>query len=335
MPARPRIVIVTTSYPTGPDDPAGHFVRAEAEALVRGGADVTVLCPGRPLAAADTAPQVVRLGDHDLFGWPGAIPRLREDPRRVLGLGSFIARARGWLKRAGPLDRVIAHWIVPCAWPIGVATRHPLEVVAHGSDVRLLLRAPTIARVVVVQLLRRGARFRFVSHRLRDELCQIVGEPLVVASRVELPSLELPRVPTRSAARDALAIPAEARVTVVVARLISGKRLATALNAATLVPGSRVVVLGDGSLRQALAARFDDVDFVGHQSRDRALTWLAAADVLITASRAEGAPTVVREARALGIPVVAAPAGDLADWSSADPELYVIAAGPGATDALD
>ncbi|HVY44240.1 MAG TPA: glycosyltransferase, partial [Minicystis sp.] len=47
--------------------------------------------------------------------------------------------------------------------------------------------------------------------------------------------------------------------------------------------------------------------------------WVAAADVLLHASAVEGAPTVVREARALGVRVVACPAGDLAAWAAADP----------------
>jgi teichuronic acid biosynthesis glycosyltransferase TuaC len=51
---------------------------------------------------------------------------------------------------------------------------------------------------------------------------------------------------------------------------------------------------------------------------------MAAADVLVSASREEGAPTVVREARALGVPVVAVPCGDLATWAAADPGIALV-----------
>ena len=34
-------------------------------------------------------------------------------------------------------------------------------------------------------------------------------------------------------------------------------------------------------------------------------------------------PTVIREARALGIPVVAAPCGDLAEWARSDADLWL------------
>ena len=55
-----------------------------------------------------------------------------------------------------------------------------------------------------------------------------------------------------------------------------------------------------------------------------ALTWIAAADVLLSASRSEGAPSVVREARALGVPVAAARVGDLPAWAQADAGLFLI-----------
>ena len=69
---------------------------------------------------------------------------------------------------------------------------------------------------------------------------------------------------------------------------------------------------------------FPEATFVGQLPRAVALEWLAAADVLVSASREEGAPTVVREARALDVPVVARASGDLELWSREDPELFVI-----------
>ena len=62
----------------------------------------------------------------------------------------------------------------------------------------------------------------------------------------------------------------------------------------------------------------------GRVPRDVALAWIAAADVLLSASRDEGAPSVVREARTLGTRVVAVAAGDLREWSRFDPGLTVI-----------
>jgi hypothetical protein len=50
---------------------------------------------------------------------------------------------------------------------------------------------------------------------------------------------------------------------------------------------------------------------------------MAACDVLLHTSEAEGAPSVVREARVLGLRVVATPSGDLEEWSARDPQIVV------------
>ena len=44
---------------------------------------------------------------------------------------------------------------------------------------------------------------------------------------------------------------------------------------------------------------------------------------LLHTSSAEGAPTVIREARALGVPVVACAAGDVASWAESDDGIFV------------
>ena len=64
--------------------------------------------------------------------------------------------------------------------------------------------------------------------------------------------------------------------------------------------------------------------FVGQLERSRALAFIAAADVVLSASRLEGSPTVVREARLLGTRVVALRAGDLGERYAGDPDVIVV-----------
>jgi glycosyltransferase involved in cell wall biosynthesis len=132
-------------------------------------------------------------------------------------------------------------------------------------------------------------------------------------------------VPERGEARARLGVSPDQRLVVVVGRLVKSKRVQVALSAAALMPSTRVVVVGTGPDSRKLGNRFPAAEFCGHLPRPQALRWMAAADALISASREEGASTVVREARALGTPVVAAPSGDLAEWAAADPEISVIA----------
>jgi glycosyltransferase involved in cell wall biosynthesis len=110
---------------------------------------------------------------------------------------------------------------------------------------------------------------------------------------------------------------------VVVARLVPDKRVGTALDAIAHLPAVQVVVIGGGPLLAELRARFQQVRFTGELPRAQALEWIASANVLVSASLLEGAPTVVREARALGVPVVACPAGDLTLWAERDPGLWL------------
>ena len=45
------------------------------------------------------------------------------------------SRALGRLGSLGKVDRVVAHWLVPCAFPLGMAVRAPLDVHASNLDV--------------------------------------------------------------------------------------------------------------------------------------------------------------------------------------------------------
>jgi teichuronic acid biosynthesis glycosyltransferase TuaC len=322
-----RIAILTTSYPAFAGDASGHFVAAEAAQLAASGHDVTVLAPApaRTDSKARHRVDVLALPHGGLLGWPGAKARARARPWRTLGGALFVAAAAHALARRGPFDRVIAHWIIPCAWPAALGSAAPLEIVAHGSDVRLLAALPRALRSRIMgSLLTRKARFRFVSRELRRMLADSTGFPELHDSAVEPPALDLSGAPTREAARLALGIAPNARVVAIVSRLLPAKRIGVALNAAALLPNTHVLIAGDGPELVALRRRYPEARFLGRLPRPAALACIAAADVVLSASRDEGAPTVVREARALGVPVVAVAAGDLAEWAGRDPALLTV-----------
>jgi len=300
-----RIAIVTTSYPAHEGDASGHFIEHEARDLERAGHDVTVIKPA-PGGA---------------FGWPGALARIRERPLRVLDAARFVQGARRSLASFEP-DRVIAHWLVPSGFPIALAARKSeLEVVVHGSDLRLLERLPRpLTQTIIARLVSRDARFRCVSHDLRERLRALAP---VTAARVAPCAIDVSFAPTRTTARADLELADDALVVLVVGRLVASKRTDVALVAASLL-GADVVVIGDGPERARLERGFPAACFLGQQDRAQTLAWIAAADLLLSASRDEGSPTAIREARALGTPVVCTRCGDLADWAIRDPELHVI-----------
>jgi teichuronic acid biosynthesis glycosyltransferase TuaC len=330
--SRPDIVVVTTSYPQSRDDGEGHFVAAEVRRLREGaGSSVTVLAPGSNRAAL-YGERVISLGGGAAFGVPGAMERLRQRPGRVLPATEFVVRAVRWLRRAPEPQRLIAHFLLPCGVPIATrglgGRRTQLEIVVHGSDARLFARSPVGRGMVARELLRTGAALRFVSTELRELVLASVPERqrarLSQRSRVEPAAIDVQDVPERLAARQLLGIAADSQVAVIVARLVPGKRVDVALEACARLEQLRTYVIGDGPELMRLMMQFPRAHFVGHVERPLALAYISAANVLVSASLREGAPTVVREARALGTQVVCLEAGDVRKWALTDPGLSVV-----------
>lgn len=320
-----RVAILTTSYPGYEGDASGHFVEAEARALAHAGHDVTVIAPGARDRVRRGAPSLVQIASGTAFGWPGALARLRERPLRAIGVARFAQKARAELRQRGPFERVIAHFVLPSAFPIalGACAGAELEVVIHGSDLRLLAELPAPLRTVALGKLRAGtSSLRCVSRELLDELARL-DATLAAKARVEPCAIDLGEVPDRARARAELGFD-QRQVIVIVSRLVPQKRVAVALEAALLVPNTRVVVIGSGPERDTLERAFPSVEFKGQLARAAALAWIAAADLVISASEREGAPTVIREARALGTRVVSVRAGDLSAQAAQDAALFVL-----------
>jgi glycosyltransferase involved in cell wall biosynthesis len=300
--------------------------------------------------------RVHRLGAAELFAWPGALPRIVEKPARALALPGWLARAECTFAQIAspsfsrrPVDEIIAHWLVPSAFPLGARlagvlpphTPQPpaLEVVAHGSDVRVLVALPApIRRAIVRALLARDARFRFVGRSLLHTLCDSL--PTKLADRLQarayvepLPLALDPETIARARRRgdelrETISRGVPRPIWISCGRLITGKGLDLALDRAS-VAGAHWIVVGDGPERARLeretSRRGVAAHFTGLLDHDEALAWIAASDRLIQFSRAEGAPSAVREARALGVRVLASPtAGDAAEWASSDPGIEVL-----------
>lgn len=320
-----RVAFVTTSYPRAPGDPAGHFVQTEARQRVARGDAVTVLAPGDGVPPTDGV-SVHWLPGSDAFGAPGALQRIRERPWRAADAARFALAARRALRALGPLDEIVAHWLLPSALPIALRCRCdvPLCVVVHGTDGALFERLPRPVRHCAAHALAaRRARVRCVSEDLRERLVR-AAPILAPFCDVEPAAIDVSGVPTRAEARRALGVAGGERLALVVSRLVPAKRPEVAVRLALSRSPARVVVLGDGPLRRDVAALAPCVQALGHRPRSEALAWIAAADLLVSASRSEGAPTVIREARALGVPVLAVAAGDLRAWAKADAGIELV-----------
>lgn len=326
-----RVGIVTSSYPLQPGSYAGHFVASEARALLAEGHRVFVCCPGAPGSWQRDGIRGVSLGAQQLFDGPGALPRLKANPLRALWALPFVLRARAALQQHGPFDRMQAHWLLPCGWPIAAACEAPLQIVCHGSDIGLLERLPrALSRHILRSIADSQAQLRCVSHDLQQRLLAL-DPSLAARCSVQPCALDLSAAPTRDQARAVLQVGAD-ELLLIVSRLIPSKRVDLMLTSLTFRPEAprarRTVVIGSGPEMPALRTRHPQVHFLGELPREQTLHWIAAADLLLTASAAEGAPTVVREARALGVPVLACAVGDLPLWARLDRGLHLLGANP-------
>jgi glycosyltransferase involved in cell wall biosynthesis len=269
----------------------------------------------------------VELPHLGLFGWPGALERVKRRPFALLGVLPFVMTARRRLAQTGPFDALVAHWSIPGFWPVSRDFEGPTTVIAHGSDVRLLERLPTpLKRRVLDALCRPNVSLRCVSTELltRVQRLAAVEERTLARTCVEPCAIVLPTLPDRTELRRALLGRTTAPLVVVVGRVVKDKQIPLAIAAVEEALDVSPTIIGDGPELGSLRARFPQAKWLGQCSRTETLQWIKAADLLLSASEREGAPTVVREARALGTRVVAAEAGDLKLWAATDPGLFVV-----------
>jgi len=298
-----RIGVVTTSYPREEGDPAGAFVAGFARWLVEAGARVEVVAAG-PGASRVGDIDVHRVDGRGLFYAGGA-------PDALAGGGAWFRAARFQLSlaaataaRAHAWDAIVSHWLAPSSLAVEAALaplpRRPHLAIAHSSDVCLLRRSKA-GRAAVRWLARRARLVYSARHLVLD------GAPGEVVAMGIDPVAGGDRLRGRSK------FMLQRTTALFLGRLVPVKGVELLLRA---LPASLdLAVAGDGPLAshlRSLAAPLDGrVRFLGEVRGADKRDLLAAADLLVAPSlvladgRSEGAPTVVREALAAGLPVVA------------------------------
>ena len=114
--------------------------------------------------------------------------------------------------------------------------------------------------------------------------------------------------------RSGLGLPQDGEVIAFVGRLAPEKELPSLVSAFALVatqhPAARLVLVGDGVMRQELEQQAttlgvrDRVVFPGMQNPDQICHWLQASDIYTLVSRREGLPVSLIEAMSVGLPSV-------------------------------
>ena len=208
-----KVAVLTTSYPRGPDDPAGRFV-ADAVEHVR---------------ALDVDVEVVSPASFRHFGLAyghGIAGNLRARPWKLLLVPFFLWSFRR-AAAAHKCDLVHAHWLA--AGAVAATLRTPFVVQVWGTDVELARRAPWLVRWIL-----RRARFVVAASSF------LAGEARALGAR------EVRVVPSGVAVPAVVAAPEEPPHVLYAGRLSAEKGVLELVEAAQGLP---LRVVGDGPLR--------------------------------------------------------------------------------------
>ena len=227
------------------------------------------------------------------------------------------------LRYRNRVDVVLGSWAYPDGFAAILAARAlgvPCVVKLHGSDVNIVAKLPGPRRLSAWAL-PQAAKVVAVSRALADEVAEL-GVPrdriAIVMNGVDA---ELFHPGDRAAARRELGLPA-GPLALYVGNLKVEKGVLDLAAAWADVPTGTLAIVGGGPVRRELedaVSRFGDrVRVVGPQPLDRIPRWLAACDVLVLPSHAEGTPNVVLEALACGRRVVATAVGGIPDLLTTD-----------------
>ena len=265
--------MLTTSYPRFEGDAAGRFVADAVERLRTHGVDVDVVSPAsfRHFGIA--------------FG-AGIAGNLRRRPWLALALpafaASFVRTARVATRGA---DVVHAHWLPTAA--VALATRRPVVLTVHGTDLELARRTRPLVRALL-------GRVRIVL---------AVSESLAEGVRL-LGALDVRVVPNGIALPPEIGEEAEPSQILFAGRLSKEKGILDLVEAAG---GHKLVVAGDGPLRARVPGA---LGWLPHHELDRLY---ARAAVVACPSHREGFGVACAEAMAHARAVVASDVGGLRD----------------------
>ena len=323
-----RVLAITKIFPNAAEPLSAPFNRQQFAALAR-------RCELEVMATIPWFPGAGLVSRWSSAGKLAAVPRREEiagiavsHPRTLfvprlahVAWGPMYAASIAPAMRhyRGKVDIVLGSWAYPDGFAAVVAARLlgvPCVVKLHGSDINVIAKLPG-PRWLTAWALAHAARVVAVSRALAEEVVALGvarDRVTVVMNGVDG---ELFRPQDRAAARAALGLP-PGPLALYVGNLKADKGvldLAAAWRQVTRdLPDASLALVGGGPARPALQAALPPrATLVGPKPLAAIPTWMAACDVLVLPSHAEGTPNVVLEALACGRRVVASAVGGIPD----------------------
>jgi glycosyltransferase involved in cell wall biosynthesis len=335
------IVMVASSYPRFRGDSVGSFMEPIATGIARRGHEVHMVAPWHPKWNRPNVDEGVHFhlfhyapaASLNTFGYAEGM-RADVSLRASAIAVAPLAMLSGWFKAMRVRQKkratiVHAHWVIP-GGVIGAAAAGslPLVVSLHGSDV-FVAEHHTIARQAARSAFRRASAVTACSGDLRSRAVALGAD----ASRSSVvpygvnSELFKPDAGARSQGRRRLGIADDVPLVFAVGRLVKKKGFEYLVDATALLkpefPNIRVVIAGEGDLKDPLRARVESaglsehVCFLGVVPHHEVPALLAAADVAVApsihdeAGNVDGLPNTVMETLASATPLVTTRAGGI------------------------
>lgn len=314
-----KICIITSSFRRFEGDYAGQHVYAQACGLARKH-DVYVIYP----TDRDNPDKVKDPFHHLPFEYPfKTYPMAQVSGLDFLNVFRLFFRMRREIlkaKRKYKIDLFYAFWAIPNAFICAlVCGKTPYIVNVAGAD-DVVFGHGGIARPLVKYALVKAKKVISLSQDLKkDAICMGTKEKdiFVIPSGINIDYYK-PR--NRAEIRKELKLPDKFTI-VYVGSLFKLKRIEWLIRISAELGKTHSfisLIIGDGPEKETLrrlAAQLkaDNIRFIGHVAYNRVPLYISSSNVLVLFSETEGLPSVVQEALASGVPVVATAVGGITD----------------------
>lgn len=316
-----KIGLLTTSFPRFEGDCSGAFVLTLARSWVEQGHEVRVLAPEpRRRQSVPQWPGIdvrwvayarPRALQRTFYG-SGAPDSLQTHRARWLGAASFTAALMVAARDLDACDALVSHWCVPNGWIASTSAEgRPHLSICHATDVRWLARLPG-ARAIARQIARGATSMWFLTETLRDRFLAIAElESDSKATHVGPMPIDVPPALADDRKRWRHELHIEGFTLLFLGRLVPTKGVDRLIRAVATLPSNvSLRIAGNGperhrlenlAMRLGVRAHFD-----GWVHGERKERLLRSCDALAVPSRPnDGVPTVIFEAIARDLPVIA------------------------------
>lgn len=322
-----RLLITASTFPRWEGDTEPRFVLDYAQAMTEY-YDVTVLVPAAPAAKEYEkldGVKVIRYHYFPIHKWetlcyPGAIiPRIKEKKIRIFLVPFLMLSLRKKIKKIGVnYDYIHANWLIPQGIMQAGITSTPYIVTGHGGDISSLNKG--IVGKLKEKCLKEAKAVIVVSKYKQRELEErfpfVKSSIISMGVKVETFDKKQNFIPNYWGQN-------ENKVILYVGRLAEIKGVSYLIEAIDYLKNVKLIIVGDGPDKDRLknlAKKYGDkCEFMGSKSHNELNKIYASADVIVVPSiidekgAQEGLPTVIFEAMASELPVVATRTGGIPD----------------------